>query len=86
MTWARWRSDNLANWEDRVVSHTGPKGYDVEGLLRDPSRISNTVRHDQPLLGSVEGLDVVHPQCHLGTDTLLLALLGAKSVTGGSGR
>ena len=82
MTWARWRSDNLANWEERVDIHIGPKGYDVDGLLRDPGRISDTVRHDQPLLGTIAGLDVVHLQCHLGTDTLSLARLGAKSVTG----
>ena len=82
MNWPRWRSENLANWEDRVDIHTGPKGYDVEGLLRDPAGLSNTVRVDQPLLGSLAGLDVVHLQCHLGTDTLSLARLGARSVTG----
>lgn len=82
MNWQRWRSDNLAGWEDRVDVHLGPGGYDVEGLIRDPVRISNTVRLDQPLLGSIDGLDVVHLQCHLGTDTLSLARLGAKSVTG----
>jgi SAM-dependent methyltransferase len=82
VTWDRWRNDNLAGWEDRVDVHTGPGGYDVEGLLSDPSRISNTVRLDQPMLGSIDGFDVVHLQCHLGTDTLSLARLGAKSVTG----
>lgn len=82
MRWEEWRSGNLAGWENRVDIHVGPKGYDVEGLLRDPLRMTNTVRHDQPLLGDVSGLDIVHLQCHLGTDTLSLARLGAKSVTG----
>lgn len=82
MSWERWRSDNLVGWEDRVDIHVGPKGYDIEGLLRDPRRLSDTVRHDQPLLGLLTGLDVVHLQCHLGTDTLSLARLGAKSITG----
>lgn len=82
MTWEVWRRDNLAGWENRVDIHTGPRGYDIEGLLGDRSRISNTVRLDQPLLGDISGLDVVHLQCHLGTDTLSLARLGAKSVTG----
>ncbi|MGH6610202.1 MAG: class I SAM-dependent methyltransferase, partial [Burkholderiaceae bacterium] len=82
MSWASWRADNLANWESRVDVHIGPSGYDIDALLRDPSRISNTVRLDQPLLGSIADLDVVHLQCHLGTDTLSLARLGAKSVTG----
>lgn len=82
MTWERWRGDNLAGWENRVDIHTGPNGYDVAGLLGDRSRISNTVRLDRPLLGDVAGLDVVHLQCHLGTDTLSLARLGARSVSG----
>lgn len=82
MGWEKWRSDNLAGWENRVDIHVGPKGYDIEGLLSDPQRLSATVRNDQPLLGLLTGLDVVHLQCHLGTDTLSLARLGAKSVTG----
>jgi SAM-dependent methyltransferase len=82
VTWEQWRRDNLAGWENRVDIHTGPNGYDVEGLLSDRSRISNTVRLDQPLLGDISGLDVVHLQCHLGTDTLSLARLGARTVSG----
>lgn len=37
---------------------------------------------DKPLLGSVSGLNCVHLQCHIGTDTLSLSRLGAASVTG----
>lgn len=37
---------------------------------------------DIPLLGDITGLDAVHLQCHIGTDTLSLARLGAKSVVG----
>ena len=40
------------------------------------------MRYDIPLLGDITGLDVVHLQCHIGTDTLSLARRGAKSVTG----
>ena len=39
------------------------------------------MRFDLPRLGDIDGLDVVHLQCHLGTDTLSLARLGAR-VTG----
>jgi 23S rRNA G2069 N7-methylase RlmK/C1962 C5-methylase RlmI len=39
------------------------------------------VRFDQPRLGDVRGLELLHLQCHIGTDTLSLARLGAK-VTG----
>jgi len=40
------------------------------------------VKFDLPLLGSITGLKCVHLQCHIGTDTLSLARLGARSVTG----
>jgi len=82
MAWEQWRKDNLAGWEDRVDVHLGPGGYDVDALLRDPNRLSDTVRLDQPLLGEVAGLDVAHLHCHLGTDTLSLARMGARSITG----
>ena len=82
MSWEQWRDDNLAGWEDRVPIHIGPGGYDVAGLLADPRRLTNTVRRDRDALGPLDGLRVAHLQCHLGTDTLSLARLGAASVTG----
>jgi SAM-dependent methyltransferase len=82
MNWQKWRADNLAGWEDRVDIHAGPGGYDIEGLLADPQRLSPTMRNDEAAIGRLDGLDVVHLQCHLGTDTLSLARLGARSVTG----
>lgn len=75
------RAVNLANWQDRVAVHVGPGGYDL-AAFDDPSHLSEVVRFDLPRLGSIEGLDVVHLQCHIGTDTLSLARLGARSVTG----
>ncbi len=36
------------------------------------------VRFDLPLLGDVSGLRGVHLQCHIGTDTISLARLGAR--------
>ena len=39
------------------------------------------VRFDLPLLGDISGLRGVHLQCHIGTDTISLARLGA-SMTG----
>ena len=44
--------------------------------------LSHVVRFDLPRLGSIADLDVVHLQCHIGTDTLSLPRLGARSVTG----
>lgn len=76
-----WRSINLANWEARVPLHTAPDGYELAGF-DDPEYLSPVVRYDLPRLGRLDGLDVVHLQCHIGTDTVSLARLGARSVTG----
>ncbi|BBY27025.1 class I SAM-dependent methyltransferase [Mycolicibacterium sediminis] len=76
-----WRALNLANWEARVPLHTSPGGYDLAGF-DDPGYLSSAVRYDLPRLGDVAGLDVVHLQCHVGTDTVSLARLGPTSVTG----
>ena len=35
-----------------------------------PTHLSDVVRFDLPRLGDLRGLDAVHLQCHLGTDTL----------------
>ncbi|MFZ9630299.1 MAG: class I SAM-dependent methyltransferase [Ilumatobacteraceae bacterium] len=71
---------NRANWDSRVPFHE--HGYRLDRYRTDPTLLSDTVRYDLPRLGSLNGLDVVHLQCHLGTDTLSLARLGARSVTG----
>jgi SAM-dependent methyltransferase len=71
---------NLANWNSRVRHHV--KGYALDRYRADPAFVSHVVRFDMPRLGSIEGLDVVHLQCHIGTDTLSLARLGARSVSG----
>ena len=75
------RAANLANWEDRVVVHSGPGGYDLAAFDDDPDHLDTVVRFDQPRLGDLGGLDVVHLQCHLGNETVSLARLGAR-VTG----
>jgi SAM-dependent methyltransferase len=71
---------NRANWDSRAPIHV--QGYGIERYLSDPDAISEVVAFDLPRLGRLDGLDVVHLQCHIGTDTLSLARLGAASVTG----
>lgn len=71
---------NRANWDSRAPIHA--RNYGIEALLADPQALSDVVRFDLPRLGRLDGLDVVHLQCHIGTDTLSLARLGAASVTG----
>ena len=75
-----YRVVNRANWDARVPVHLAG-GYGIDALLADPAALSDVVRFDRPRLGDLTGLDVVHLQCHLGTDTLSLARLGAR-VTG----
>jgi SAM-dependent methyltransferase len=71
-----YRATNLANWNSRVAFHE--RGYGLERYRADAAFLSGVVRFDLPRLGDVAGLEGVHLQCHLGTDTLSLARLGAR--------
>jgi SAM-dependent methyltransferase len=68
---------NRANWDERVQAHVTSPDYQVERFVSEPGFLSGVVRYDQPRLGSVAGLRGVHLQCHIGTDTISLARLGA---------
>jgi SAM-dependent methyltransferase len=70
---------NRTNWDSRATVHA--QDYGIDRLLADPAALSDVVAFDRPRLGDIAGLDTVHLQCHIGTDTLSLARLGA-SVTG----
>jgi SAM-dependent methyltransferase len=72
---------NRSNWASRVALHTASTEYGLSRFVSDPSHLSDVVRFDVPRLGDIAGIDVVHLQCHIGTDTLSLARLGAR-VTG----
>ena len=76
-----YRVVNLANWESRVALHAASAEYGLDRFATDPTWISDVVRFDVPRLGDIAGLDAVHLQCHIGTDTISLARLGAR-VTG----
>lgn len=65
-----------------MLQHARAPGYAFEKLLKDPEFLSDVVEFDTPLLGDITGLDIVHLQCHIGTDTISLARRGAKSVIG----
>ena len=67
-----WRDLNHAWWDERAPLHLESLFYrSGGGGLED-------VEWDE--IGAVEGLDVVHPQCHIGTDTISLAKGGARTV------
>ncbi len=76
-----YRAVNRANWDERVPAHVGSPDYAVARFGEDPSFLSGVVAFDVPLLGDLAGLRAVHLQCHIGTDTISLARLGAH-VTG----
>ncbi len=78
MSDADYVSVNRASWDERVPAHAASPDYALERFLEDPQLLSGVVRFDLPLLGEVEGLEGVHLQCHIGTDTLSLARLGAR--------
>ncbi len=69
---------NRALWDERAPAHAASPDYHVARFAEDPSFISEIVAFDRPLLGSVDGLRGVHVQCHIGTDTVSLARLGAQ--------
>ncbi len=72
---------NRANWDDRAPAHAASPDYGLDRFLADPEHLSDVVRFDRPRLGDVAGIDAVHLQCHIGTDTLSLHRLGAR-ITG----
>ena len=73
-----WRSLNRANWDERVAVHLGAEDYEL-GALRAGRGGLNPIEEAE--LGPVDGLRVLHPQCHFGRDSLILAQRGAE-VTG----
>jgi SAM-dependent methyltransferase len=76
-----YRTVNRACWDERVPAHASSPDYRLERYAADPGFLSHVVRFDLPRLGTISGLRGVHLQCHIGTDTVSLARLGA-SMTG----
>jgi len=69
---------NRLNWDERAPAHAASPDYHVDRFVRDPAFLSYVVQFDVPRLGDISGLRGVHLQCHIGTDTVSLARLGAR--------
>ena len=75
---------NRASWDEHVESHL--IAYGADAFADEPSAVSKIVQDDanaiSPCLhgGTVDGLKLAHLQCHIGTDTLSWARLGADVV------
>jgi SAM-dependent methyltransferase len=76
-----YRRANRDNWDDRVPVHAASDTYDTRRLVDDPTALSGVVGFERRYLGDVTGRTLLHLQCHIGTDTLSWARLGAE-VTG----
>ncbi len=72
---------NRKNWDARVPVHLSSSFYDVDRFVADPDHVSDVVRFDAQRLGDVRGQRLLHLQCHIGTDSISWARLGAE-VTG----
>jgi SAM-dependent methyltransferase len=73
-----WRETNREWWDERVPLHVDSALYDVDGFLAGTTRLHAFEIEE---VGDVDGLTLVHPQCHFGLDTLSWARRGAH-VTG----
>lgn len=67
---------NKAGWDGLAETHY--KNYHIDKLLSGTPLINDVIRTE---VGDVTGKSLCHLLCHIGTDTLSWALLGAK-VTG----
>jgi SAM-dependent methyltransferase len=74
----RWVRTNRLWWDERATSHAESAFYDLAGFRAG----RNDLRpFELDELGvDPAGLDLVHLQCHLGTDTLSWAQHGARVV------
>lgn len=73
-----WRKANLAMWDERVPIHLQSDFYDVNAFRASQDALRG-FEYDE--VGDVSGKQLLHLQCHIGTDTLSWARRGAV-VTG----
>lgn len=72
-----WFELNRAWWDERVATHVGSDFYGVERFLSGWSPLRD---YEVAEAGDVEGLELIHLQCHFGMDTLAWARRGAHVV------
>ncbi len=71
-------ANNKSLWDSRVAGHMASNFYEMERFRAGESSLKAL---DLELMGPVDGLSLLHLQCHFGQDTLSWARLGA-TVTG----
>lgn len=72
---------NLHLWENWAEMHMTGTEYDIAGFLADPSArpLDHVIRET---VGDVSGKRLLHLQCHIGLDTVRLAMMGAVDIMG----
>lgn len=69
--------NNKQNWNNRVAIHLTSEMYAMESFRSGRSSLNPI---ETRLIGDVQGLSLLHLQCHFGQDTLSLSRMGAKTV------
>jgi SAM-dependent methyltransferase len=72
----RYTQSNKQGWDGLAATHY--QNYHIEKLLSGTPLLNDLIQTE---IGDVRGKSLVHLLCHIGTDTLSWALLGAR-VTG----
>jgi SAM-dependent methyltransferase len=73
----RMMSANRANWDARTPIHLASRFYGLDGSRDSASWFADYEWVD---LGVLAGTELLHLQCHLGTETVALARRGARAV------
>lgn len=75
---------NQAKWNElaEVNFSSSDSDYDVHAFISAPEGIEGLHKTEREEIGPVEGLDILHLQCHFGKDTIRLKRSGARSATG----
>src|SRR5260370_22218834 len=72
-----WRRFNRAKWDEVVAVHLAAAAYELTTLRTGQGRLQQI---EEAELGPVQGLRILHLQCHFGRDSLILAQQGAEVV------
>lgn len=68
---------NKTLWNNKVSIHLESDFYDMPGFMAGKSSLQGI---ELDILGNMDGLKVLHLQCHFGQDTISLSRLGAHAV------
>ena len=82
LTSGEWLDANRAQWDERVPLHVASEFYDQSALRAGHGSLYPIEERELAALfpDGLEGLRVLHLQCHFGADSLVLAQRGATVV------